>query len=739
MHLRRWSVPALALILLSSIAVSAQRPARRAKIPVTEPAIQTVAMYKGIFEPVNYGQDINFTDVFFISPNVGWVSGEHATILKTTDGGTTWKVQVGGDPNGTEKPIGQLRFLDARHGWAVTDDQRLLRTMDGENWEQIGQQPAPGSGFVDYAFTSLRHGIALGGNMGGFYVTNDAGRHWVNVTSCKVHATVQGLPRTEDCRVKKLQMLSIRSGYASAEWSGGIVFLRTDDGGEHWTSIVNDVSTGWPDFFFTDLNHGVMVSNNGKTYVTDDGARSWHALLSSSIGIGWGQGHMGIQFADPEVGWVIGASPDNYRSFRVSFSTDGGRHWRISQNDINFPVDADRLRFNVARRDRAYVIGDHGMIYRYRVVPKTYTVANSFDAPAMPEASDAILQARTQRVRNDIAALQAKLSAAIAAGGGPANSASTPGASSVAGAVSSTTDAVPSASDASAPSAGSMDASAGSVASVDGGAAGAAPSTSEVNSGATASLPDANSGAAASQPDAASTAPDSNVASSPADAGASPNSDSATSAAGDTTFVPSIDNSAPSAPVAACCAAQVQALQNDVGGLTQQLPTFAGKFRSLNMIVAGLQIFSDLLNKAQTMRDTFRTLKHAPSLQAASAALMQLASSVQSTQQNITAELQNPGSVTLPASDASAPAPAAQGFAQPADAGVVQPDAIAQPDAASQSSTATPVPQSATPAASTTSSPDSSGNPGGDSVSQQIDNAAQKAKQKLKSKLKWPH
>src|SRR6185437_11990887 len=162
---------------------------------------------------------------------------------------------------------------------------------------------------------------------------------------------------------------------------------------------------------------------------------------------------------------------------------------------------------------------------------------------------------------------------------------------------------------------------------------------------------------------------------------------------------PSIDNSAPSAPVAACCAAQVQALQNDVGGLTQQLPAFAGKFRSLNMVVAGLQIFSDLITKAQSMRDTFRTLKHAPSLQAASAALMQLAANVQSTQQNITAELQNPGSVTLPATDASTPA-SAPAFTQPADA-ASQGNATVPADATAQSGTAAPVSQTAGSATAT--------------------------------------
>src|SRR5207248_9890913 len=143
------------------------------------------------------------------------------------------------------------------------------------------------------------------------------------------------------CRGQELPMPTSRSGYAAADWGGGTAFLRTDDGGEHWTSIVNDISECCgPDFFFTDLNHGVMAFNNGKTYVTDDGARTWHALLSGSVGIGGGGGQWPIHFTDPEVGWVIGPSPDN-RTYRISFSTDGGPHWKISQNNLGFPVDSD--------------------------------------------------------------------------------------------------------------------------------------------------------------------------------------------------------------------------------------------------------------------------------------------------------------------------------------------------------------------------------------------------------------
>jgi photosystem II stability/assembly factor-like uncharacterized protein len=715
MGFRRLCNRAIGLALLTCLSLWGQRPAAHGTSP--SPASRTASVstgYKGIFEPVNYPQDVNLTDVFFTGAEEGWVSGEHATILHTTDGGKTWMAQVGGDATSAEHPIHSLRFLDSKHGWAIKDDPaRLLRTSDGQNWEEVQGSFPPGVYALDYVFTSVRHGVLLGSNNGGFYVTNDGGRHWQPVAPCRLSATVQGLARIEDCRVRKLQMLSARVGYALVDWSQGVAFLRTNDAGEHWQSIVPEVTDCCgPDVFFTDLKHGVLLFNNGKTYVTDNGGKNWRALLSGTVGLTSGGQTPPLRFSDPEVGWVVGASPDSGDTFRVSFSTDAGQHWKMSGN-IKFPVErfAD-LKFSFPRRDRAYVIGPHGMIYRYRVVPKAYSPSNALDGPLMPGVDDPVLQARTQRVRDDIAVLQAKLSAAMARGGA--------GASSPISIASSPASSAPSGSDASASTSPGGDSSATVAMSSDTSGASAAASALELTSG-TAATADANL-TNGSNSTGASTSADS----------ANATSDSASgvvAGATDTTPAPSFDNTAPSAPVTACCAAQVQTLQNDVGGLTQQLPTFAGKFRSLNMIVAGLQIFSDLLNKAQAMRETFRTLKHAPSLQAASAALMQLASNVQSTQQNITAELQNPGSVALPASDASTPV-AAQAFAQPADTGA-QPAVDSQPGATAQAGAAAAVPQSTAPAA--TPSSDSSSN--SETVTQTADKAVDKAKDKVKKKL----
>ncbi|MFL6438661.1 MAG: WD40/YVTN/BNR-like repeat-containing protein [Terriglobales bacterium] len=670
----------LSLVLLFGIATSTQaqapprRPAQAGAHHTSTAALDAATQYKGILEPVNYGQDINLTDVFFVSPDVGWVSGEHATLLKTTDGGANWKAQVGGDPSGNEKPIGQLRFLDSRHGWAVTGDspQRLLRTMDGENWEQIGQQP--GAEFIDYAFTSVRHGIALGANMGGFYVTNDGGRHWQNVAPCQVHATVQGLARTEDCRVRKLQMLSSRSGYATADWSGGTAFLRTDDAGGHWTSIANNLSDCCgPDFFFIDLEHGVLLFNNGKTYLTSDGARTWHALLSGSVGLSSGGHTPPLIFADPQVGWVIGSSPDNSDTFRVSYSTDSGQHWRMSHN-ITFPIGPRyaELKFNFARRDSAYVIGPHGMIFRYRVVPANYSAANALDAPAMPGFGMAELSVKADAIRRDIESLRAKLVALP--GGSPTSAASTTAASTTAEQPAGTSTASPADTCASGQPSGVS--------------SGQSPASSDA----------AASGGFTPQTDVSATA----------DALASGDLTSASPA-----FTQ--DTSPPSDVLATCCAAAVQQLQTDTSGFVTQIAPVTSQLRPLNLIIAGLQLAATLTNQGHGLWNQFKALKHAPSAQAAAQALQQLSSTLTTVQQASSSGLQNPGTWFA----ANAPAT----FTQDVSATVAP-----QSGATSQSST--PQPSTQTQSSGTNQQQ----NPAQNSVDKTLDSA----KQKLKNKLNWP-
>lgn len=645
---------------------------------------------KGIFEPVNYGQDINLTDAFFVSPDVGWVSGEHATILKTTDGGATWTAQVGGDAGNGDKPIGQLRFLDQNHGWAIQEGPKLLRTLDGQNWQEVNGKFPPGVPVLDYAFTSVRHGILLGGNGDAFYVTNDGGRQWQSVAPCQLRATVQGLAQTPSCHFIRLQMLSPESGLALAWWSGDdgerLVVFRTDDAGAHWNYVVPDVrDSRYADAFFTDLNHGVLVFNNDqKTYVTSDGGKSWRGLLSGGIVL---SSPGPVLFADPEVGWALGHSTVNRDAYRICFTADGGQHWRNSA-DVVFPGNLfTQLKFTFPRRDRAYVIGPHGMIYRYRIVPASYAAAHALPGPLMPGFGAMELSAKADTIRRDIEALRSKLpQVAGAAGANPAT---------------------PAASGATDPS-GGFSQSAGVTA-----------------------------------PDAAAVQQAGN--SLPRDAAGNPAADAwfvqdntgAGVASGG--FVQ--DASPPSAAIADCCAAGLQQLQADTSGFVTMIPTVTSQYRPLNLIVAGVQLAASLMNQGQSLWSQFRAFKHAPSAQAASMALQQLSVALNTVQQTSSGGFQNPGgwfAANAPASFVQDVGPGA-GLTGPAGTGAAPPfsgDQNPGPGVAGsapiQNQNAGPAPQATgqnpAPPASQQQAP------GQDSVGQ----ALNKAKQKINQKIRIP-
>jgi len=80
-----------------------------------------------------------------------------------------------------------------------------------------------------------------------------------------------------------------------------------------------------------------------------------------------------IRFADPEVGWSF-----QYRKF--SYSTDGGKRWNSREVQFPQPVRA----FSMPNRSLAYVVGDHGMIYRYRAVEGASAPKRAIPAPSMP-------------------------------------------------------------------------------------------------------------------------------------------------------------------------------------------------------------------------------------------------------------------------------------------------------------------------------------------------------------------
>jgi photosystem II stability/assembly factor-like uncharacterized protein len=372
-------------------------PTMSGQAPTAKPQPQ----FKGIFEAINYPEDITLYDTFFVNADVGWIAGGQVNlvggvILHTRDGGTTWTVQHG-DHQSSDPAVKSLRFLDEKTGWAISKD-RILHTRDGENWILSGTLH---DAYVDYMFTSPTRGVYLDSTT--IHRTDNGGRSWQKVAQCTGRVEVEGLTRSVACNWVRLQFVTPTVGYAVAVSYAApdFVFLaKTVDGGAAWTITTGRVTGKAEDAVFLDENTGyvrVGYWDSGQLFKTEDGGKTWTGMAGSP--------GLGMAFADPEVGWAFG-------NRKLSFTTDGGRRW----NSRTFAFPADVTAFSLPRRDRGYVVGEHGMIYRYRIVPAAENVPKSIAAPLMP-VFDSPLDDQVEKLPGQLASLEK--SAAAAAGDAP--------------------------------------------------------------------------------------------------------------------------------------------------------------------------------------------------------------------------------------------------------------------------------------------------------------------------------
>jgi len=241
-------------------------------------AAQAPTELVGVFEPVNYNQDIELTDVFFVTPEIGYVGGAGGTILKTTDSGATWTALLGGDPLSEEREIRQLWFIDETTGWAtqVTSSQaNLFRTTDGDLWEAIG---VIDEHYDDFAFTSETDGIYVDDAL--IYRTQDAGKTWSEVYRCAASAQIGGLARQLTCNFWKMRYASPSVIYAlgAAIEVNAAVIVKSVDGGASWAvvSVVENQNGTEGGLFFVDENTGYFSSKDSQSsFRTTDGGQTW--------------------------------------------------------------------------------------------------------------------------------------------------------------------------------------------------------------------------------------------------------------------------------------------------------------------------------------------------------------------------------------------------------------------------------------------------------------------------------
>jgi photosystem II stability/assembly factor-like uncharacterized protein len=115
--------------------------------------------------------------VWFISPETGWATGLDGVIIRTDDGGITWKRLS----TGAKYALYKVTVI-GQHGWAVGDrGQYLMSTDSGASWNKRENLIQTRFWLKDVAFTDEQHGWIIGA-MGTIVNTVDGGRTWNKIS-----------------------------------------------------------------------------------------------------------------------------------------------------------------------------------------------------------------------------------------------------------------------------------------------------------------------------------------------------------------------------------------------------------------------------------------------------------------------------------------------------------------------------------------------------------------------------
>jgi photosystem II stability/assembly factor-like uncharacterized protein len=241
--------------------------------------------------PQNSGVTARLRGISAVNDHVAWASGSFATVLRTTDAGTTWqKISVTADNV-------DFRDIDAINGQTAYvlsigngPASRIYKTTDaGASWTlQFKNDDA--KAFLDaMSFWDANHGIVFGDSIDGrFFImtTENGGRTWTRLPTT-------GLPPAlENEGAFAASGTNIAVFGKDHAWIGtGAAtkarVLRTSDRGRTWkvadTPLAAGPSAGIFSIAFRDANNGVVVGGDYRkeqeafdnVAVTSDGGATW--------------------------------------------------------------------------------------------------------------------------------------------------------------------------------------------------------------------------------------------------------------------------------------------------------------------------------------------------------------------------------------------------------------------------------------------------------------------------------
>ncbi|MEV0961563.1 oxidoreductase [Streptomyces sp. NPDC049910] len=293
------------------------------------------------------GTEARFRGLAAVSRATAWLAGSGGTVLRTTDGGRTWRDVS--PPGEGELQFRDIEAFDARRAVVLAigegEASRVLRTEDGgTTWQESFRNTDPKAFYDCMTFFDSRHGLAMSDPVDGRFrilSTRDGGRSWTVLPTA-------GMP---DARPGEAGFAA--SGQCLVSFGPGDVWLATGGGaatrvlhsadrGLHWTAAESTIPAGDPArgvfaLAFRDRAHGLAVGGDYRAgeaspragAVTRDGGRTWRRSATPPPAY-----RSGVAWLPHSRRAALAVGPTG-----TDLTTDAGRTWRTVDTGSYDTVD----------------------------------------------------------------------------------------------------------------------------------------------------------------------------------------------------------------------------------------------------------------------------------------------------------------------------------------------------------------------------------------------------------------
>lgn len=293
----------------------------------------------------------NLNDIEFASDLVGYIAGDSATLLKTTDGGETWEKL---SPTWDGFPFGNVNLLDVNFineslGYmATTSSAGILKTTDGGLTWTVVPNNTTNQCYTDFVYVFAEDDLMVGGSdcFQGTTITQYQDPNWSVMTVNYANGNTDEIVTQIEFE-GNLGLAAVNNEF----------MLRSTDFGQTWDTLSVGLAPGG-------VLTSVMIASNDTIYAGyDQNGGGFGIIISTDNGLTWTQDFSSATFYYPA---FFGLCESSDGSIYVGARPSGGQDgliFELSNGTWSFyPVDHTIYALDSYGADVTFGVGSNGYV-----------------------------------------------------------------------------------------------------------------------------------------------------------------------------------------------------------------------------------------------------------------------------------------------------------------------------------------------------------------------------------------